>query len=36
MLVLLYESSNPVISGGKLWTVMGPQLRRKEVDRYAL
>jgi len=36
MLILLYDSVNLVVSGVKLWTVMGPELRRKEVESFAL
>jgi len=36
MLMLLYDSLNLVVSGFKLWTVTGPQLRRNEVEIFAL
>jgi len=36
MLMLLYDSLNLTVSGVKLWTVVGPQLRRKEVQSFAL
>jgi len=36
MLMLQYDSPNLTVSGVKLWTVVGPQLRRKEVSSFAL
>ena len=33
---LLYDSLNLMVSGVKLWAVMGPKLRRKEVQSFAL
>jgi len=36
MLMLLYDSLNLIVSGVKLWTVMGSQLKRKEVQSFAL
>jgi len=36
MLMLLYDSLNLVVSGVKVWTVTGPQLRRNEVEIFAL
>jgi len=34
--MLLYDSLNLIVSGVNLWTVMGPQLRRKDVQGFAL
>jgi len=36
MLMLMYDSLNLVVNVVKLWTVMGPQLRRKEFQSFAL
>jgi len=36
MLVLLYDFLNLVVGGVKFWTATGPQLRRKDVDSFAL
>jgi len=37
MLMLLYDSLNLIVSGVKLWAVVGPLLRRKEVhESFAL
>jgi len=34
--MLVYDSLNLIVSGVNLWTVMGPQLRRKDVQGFAL
>jgi len=36
MLMLLHDSLNLIVSGVKLWTVVRPQLRRREVESFAL
>jgi len=34
--MLLYDFLNLTVSGVELWTIMGPWLRRKEVESFAL
>jgi len=36
MLMLLYDSQSPIVSGVRLWTVTGPYLWRKELESFAL
>jgi len=33
---MVHDCINITVSGVKLWTVMGPSLRRKEVESFAL